>query len=773
MREQRVSSLFRRFLGVTALCGVSATAFAGIERADSNCDGTVNFDDINCFVSAVISQAAWDACGRGAGCTYLQVNDINGDTIVNFDDITPFVQCVIAGGCPTASAIDAELAGNPLASYPFFHYITAIQNNQPVRVAVDPTRFPQIVGVTARIYVVANKTQTEWSSNPTLTDVTTGGFATVNFVGGTIQANTFTVANAGELSSAAGIAIGVPYDVVVDLNSNGTLDGGDLIDGRAGTVGGFYYVKDITTNGPRPFTQATYLVNATDGQPAGQSIPSSACGGTGSSCLTQRIFYPTDLAPGERLPLVVIAHGNGQNFAWYDYIGNQMASHGFIVMSHANNTTAGVVAASQTTLQHVDALLAQTDTIPQLAAVNGRIDADNQSWIGHSRGGEGVTIAYDALFDGVVRISYQRSDIKFVSAIAPVDFQGSGQANPQDVNYHLIYGSADGDVYGGPESDIADSMNLYERARGNRHHTYVHGADHNYFNCCGFRDWAGSPGPDIGRPAAQQVAKAAFLTNILHYIRGDVPARDYFWRQYEDLRPIGVPATVPAGQPLVVDNEYKISILSPSAERVAIEDYQSQTSTAVSSSGGTVTNNVTSLTELVLNDVDNTFTYSAADRAQGMTRGRTNDTTRGATFESAAGADRFIEFAVVPALQNFSAYNYLSLRACQVTRSPITIAALGDVTFSVTLRDNLGSTSTINIGAYGGGIEEPYQRGGSGTGTGWANEMETIKIRLTDFQNNGRSLNLNNVVSVRLDFGPSFGSNGVHLGLDDLELTRQ
>ncbi len=767
MRYPKVSSLLRCLAGATAVGGLSAAALAGIERADSNCDTVVNFDDINCFVTAVISQAAWDACGHGVGCTYLQVNDINGDSLVNFDDITPFVQCVVSGGCPSVgTVVDTEIAGNPLATYPFFHYITAIQNNQPVRVALDPTRFPQIVGVTARVYVVANKTETQWNSDPSLTDVTTGGFATVNLVGGTIQANTFTVANAGELSSAAGVGLGVAYDVVVDLNSNGTLDAGDLIDGRRGTEGGFYYMKDITLNGSRPITAANYLVNATDGQPAGQSIPSTACGGTGSSCLSERVFYPTDISAGESLPLVVISHGNGQHFAWYDYIGSHLASHGFIVMSHANNTTPGSSAAALTTLQHVDAFLAQQDTIPQLAAVNGRIDGTNQCWIGHSRGGDGVATAYDALFDGTVRTQFVRAHVKWVSSIAPVDFQGTAGSNPQDVNYHLIYGSADGDVTGGVTSDTGAGFNLFERARSNRTSTYVHGADHNYFNCCGFRDWAGSPGPDITRPLAQAVAKGAFVTNIQHYIRGDVPSRDYFWRQYEDLRPIGVPATVPAGQPLVVVNEYKISTLLPGAQRVAIEDYQTQSSTGVSSSGGAVTSNVTLLTELLMRDVDRSFTYSATDRGQGFARARTTDSSRCATFECPAGSNVFIEYAVVPALQNFTTYNFLSLRACQISRAPLTVAALGDVTFNVTLRDTSGNTSTINIGAYAGGIEEVYQRGG-----GWQNEMETIRFRITDFKNNGSPLNLSSIAAVRLDFGPAHGSNGCHLGLDDIELT--
>ena len=100
-----------------------------------------------------------------------------------------------------------------------------------------------------------------------------------------------------------------------------------------------------------------------------------------------------------------------------------------------------------------------------------------------------------------------------------------------------------------------------------------------------------------------------------------------------------------------------------------------------------------------------------------------------------------------------------------------TIAELGDLTFTVTLRDGSGTTSSVDIGAYGGGVEEPYQRDGAGEGVGWFNEFETIRIRLTDFLTNGSGLDLTDVEAVRLDFGPSFGSNEGRLGLDDVELT--
>jgi predicted dienelactone hydrolase len=62
-----------------------------------------------------------------------------------------------------------------------------------------------------------------------------------------------------------------------------------------------------------------------------------------------------------RLPLVVIGHGNGHNFQWYDHIGNHLASYGYVVVSVANNTGPGPDSAATTELGHIDAFLDQAE----------------------------------------------------------------------------------------------------------------------------------------------------------------------------------------------------------------------------------------------------------------------------------------------------------------------------------------------------------------------------------------------------------------------------
>lgn len=59
---------------------------------DSNCDGSVDFNDIDQFIVALIDQAEWES---SSSCDYLCVNDSNRDGTVDFNDIDSFVECLI------------------------------------------------------------------------------------------------------------------------------------------------------------------------------------------------------------------------------------------------------------------------------------------------------------------------------------------------------------------------------------------------------------------------------------------------------------------------------------------------------------------------------------------------------------------------------------------------------------------------------------------------------------------------------------------------------
>ncbi|MFQ5738897.1 MAG: hypothetical protein ACE5JX_07765 [Acidobacteriota bacterium] len=674
-------------------------------------------------------------------------------------------------GVGSAAVVETELAGNSLGGYPHFEYVRAFNVDEPIEVAVDPLRFPSISGITADIYVV--EAQATWVLGDPLVDAGIGA-ETRTFNGAEITGNIFQIVGGGELAGDAGVNIGVAYDVVIDVDQDGLLSDGDFLDAQSVTAAaaaegadtasagggeaGLYVVKDVTTLGPLSTTCGDYTVT-----------------GVTPGFARQITCYPTQLVPPAfvgQFPLVVISHGNGHQYTWYDYIQRHLASHGYIVMSHQNNTGPGITTASTTTLEHTDAIIGQQATILG-GVLNGHIDSSRMTWIGHSRGGEGIVTAFTRISIGdYIPSNYNINDIALMSSISPTDFAdlfATFIADPEDTPYHIIYGSADGDVDGSPGLTCCQPFRILERADGFRQSTYVHGADHNDFNCCGFNDFRGPPGTEIGRTEAQQVLKGVTLPLVKHYIEGNIPGRDFLWRQYERFKPIGVSSET------TVVSEYKES---PVEGKFVLDDYQTAPGLSVSSSGGFVFSRVDStdpLLEGLLADNNTDLTWTPTDPFNGMTRALTTDDTRGAVFGVGTGAGVNVMLWTVPAgSQDFSGFEYLSFRAAQGTRHPLTTGRQQDESWRVLLRDTSGNSSWIDFAVYGGGIEEPYQRTGSGSGAGWNNEFETVRIRLSDFLT-GRlgmpTLDLTSIQLVGFVFIDDAGRTMARLGLDDLEMT--
>ncbi|NLG41716.1 MAG: hypothetical protein GX547_00580, partial [Phycisphaerae bacterium] len=335
-----------------------------------------------------------------------------------------------------------------------------------------------------------------------------------------------------------------------------------------------------------------------------------------------------------------------------------------------------------------------------------------------------------------------------------------GASNPGPANFHLWTASGDGDVSGAAGSDIGQTFHIHERATRYRQSTVVQGTGHAWFHDYGGTSFFEGPCP-IYEDGTHLVQLGLMLPMYKHYVEGNVPGQDFIWRQWERFHPIGVP--IPDNPCYVVSNEYRNGY-----ERAIafIDDYETQPSTALSSSGGSVTYNVTNLAEGRLDDNNSSFAWSASDPFNGATQDGADDQGRGVVFDW-NGADRFYEWAVVPSLRDFSAWKYLGVRGAQGTQHPYTLATNGILTFTITLRDVDGNTSSISSGAYGGGFGMPYNRQG-----GWHNEMRRIRIRITDFLMNGSSLDLSNIVAVRLDFGPSWGTPQGRIVIDEMMLDK-
>ena len=632
-----------------------------------------------------------------------------------------------------------ELAGNPLNEYPHFEFVRTFFEGTPITIAVDPTRHLRLAGWSGDVYVVAHKEPEAWVADASLTDVR-GEPQPVSFAAADVQGNTVLLDNTAAVHGDAGFGLGVAYDVVLDSNRNASLDPGEWIDGLAGEPG-FFVVRPTQETGPLDTTEVIY---------------------SGGTFLGQDLYYPTDIASMGQLPLVVVSHGNGHNYQWYDHIGRHLTSYGCIVMSHTNNTGPGIEAAATTTLTNTEYLLANEATIAG-GAIAGHIDHQKILWFGHSRGGEGVVRAYDRIFDGTYTpVNFSIQDIVLVSSIAPTDFLGTASANPHGVNYHLWVGGADADVNGCADCSLCQSFHLLERATGTRQCTSFHGVGHGAFH-----DGGGSTvstGPcQVSRADTHLLMKAYLLPLVKRYTEGNLAAVDCLWRQWEHFHSPGLPEHAC----VVVDLQYAPG---PSEMRFVVDDFQSQPDPLVSSSGGPVEHGFTDLVEGQLNDPDSTFTDNGG-AMNGMTMGDNADPTRGIVF-GWVGLDTTLRFGLPAGAADLGYYRNLSFRACQSTRDARNEVFLGDQLFEVGLRDAHGTASFLSIGAFGAGIEVPYQRTGCGSGAGWANEFETIRIRLDDFTRNGSGIDLGAVAWIEFRFGPVHGSKEGHLGFDDLVLTR-
>jgi len=625
-----------------------------------------------------------------------------------------------------------DLAGHGLTVFPHFQYVQAFNTDESVQTALDPFRYSDRVGMVADVHIVAHRTPAEWAADRTLDSENVPVTATI---GADLPGN---VVDAWLSDLTTGDGVTSAWDVVYDFGQDGTLDPGDLIDGF--DADGLNTVIDLTQPGPHAVASFQYSETYWN---------------------TMRVYTPDP--PVGNHPLVVISHGNGHEYDWYDYLGNHLSSWGYVVISHRNDTVPGVITAATTTLTNTEAFIRALPTLGG-GVLDGMVDTSRMTWVGHSRGGEGVVIAYDWMKNGAASSDYfDAGDVALVSSIAPTMFEGPNVTNPNDVDYHLMSGSADGDVTGGVDSSSLQYYRIFLRGTGDHLVTYVQGAGHNDFNCCGPNDgsWftVRGPAPLIGRQRAQQVAMSYYLALLEHKIGGNEVLGEYLGRAPEQFRPTAVNAYV-ATQWMPGDD----------ADKFVVDDFQTEQGDAVSSSTGSVTWSVSNHHEGALDDSNSRLTWQEDDPMNGMSWSHNDGAPdRGIVFDY--NADAWLEFEIVPGERDWSDAKWLSFRACQGTRHPNTVALDDLLSFSATLVDANGATSTIDFANYGR-LTTPYARDDGGQGTGWINEFQTIRIPISDFASNGHALDLDDVAALRFEFGPSYGSSQGRVGMDDIEVLR-
>ncbi len=224
------------------------------------------------------------------------------------------------------------------------------------------------------------------------------------------------------------------------------------------------------------------------------------------------VWYPEGDGP---FPLALIVHGNhlAQKYSdpGYDYLGELLASRGIILASVDQNFLNGSVtnifkglrkendARGWLLLEHLK-LWEEWDN-DSTSIFFGKVDMDNISLIGHSRGGEAV--AHAALFnklpcypdDGNAKFDFN-FNIKSIVAIAPCDgqYQPSGTLTTvEDVNYFVLHGSHDADVQSYMGMRQYERINFTDDFEGFKAGLYIYKANHGQFNTRWGRKDAPSP----------------------------------------------------------------------------------------------------------------------------------------------------------------------------------------------------------------------------------------------------------------------------------------
>ena len=202
-------------------------------------------------------------------------------------------------------------------------------------------------------------------------------------------------------------------------------------------------------------------------------------------------------------PLVLIVHGNhgmeDYSDTGYAYLGELLASRGFLVVSVDENFINGswsgdfqgkeMPLRAWFLLEHLK--LWRDWNADENHRFYGKVDLDRIALMGHSRGGEAVSIAhaYNKLSrypdDATVEFDYG-FNIRSLVAIAQVDQRYHRRVELQDVNFFTIHGSYDSDepAYHGMRQfnriELAPDQpaDNYRVKAG----VYLHGANHGQFN---------------------------------------------------------------------------------------------------------------------------------------------------------------------------------------------------------------------------------------------------------------------------------------------------
>ncbi|WP_053073794.1 hypothetical protein [Bacillus sp. LL01] len=271
-----------------------------------------------------------------------------------------------------------------------------------------------------------------------------------------------------------------------------------------------------------------------------------------SAPLNGRVWMPKSEEEGE-FPLVLIVHGN-HNMAdfsdgGYTYLGELLASKGYIVVSvdqnFINSGKTGHIGWDNAgrawlLLKHLE-LWQKWDTDKAHALFN-KVDMDHIALIGHSRGGEAISIAtmFNELdrFPNNAKISLNFDfSIKSLIGLSPGDGRfkpGDKPVDLKDVNYLTIQGGNDTDHTNYLGMRQFQRVEFSNDFNGFKSSVYINGGNHGQFNS----DWeVDQPSPywwfmnrkELMEPKVQRDITKLYVASFLDAtLKGQEEYRTFF-----------------------------------------------------------------------------------------------------------------------------------------------------------------------------------------------------------------------------------------------------
>nr|WP_297788598.1 hypothetical protein [uncultured Allomuricauda sp.] len=229
--------------------------------------------------------------------------------------------------------------------------------------------------------------------------------------------------------------------------------------------------------------------------------------GVDSFPLNARVYMPKGSGP---FPMVMMVHGNHSMLDYsdggYAYLGEMLASRGIIGVSVDENFINGhwsgdfmgkeMPTRGWLLLKHLEQWNKwNQDGNSELA---GKVDMDNIVLVGHSRGGEAVSIA--AAFNKLDRFPDNGNEkfdfgfgIKGIITIAPTDYRYNREISLEDINYLSIQGAYDSDETSFWGMRPYHRLQFSEDFDGFKAGLYMNHANHGQFNSTWGRSDFGAP----------------------------------------------------------------------------------------------------------------------------------------------------------------------------------------------------------------------------------------------------------------------------------------